>query len=101
MRLAPGLVVKRVEYGEAGWPFLNSEQEMVPGSAFTKSAAERKKSATSFSLPGFACSGTYNANFVISHSLCAGCFNPYVHRRIEEPQRATSAAHAFLPIGQI
>src|SRR6187551_441241 len=25
MRLAPGLVVKRVEYGEAAWPFLNSE----------------------------------------------------------------------------
>src|SRR5690348_8519072 len=83
MRLAPGLVVKRVEYGEAGWPFLNSEPGDGARFGIHQSAAERKKSATSFSLPGFACSGTYNANFVISHSICAGCFNPYVHRRIE------------------
>ena len=31
---------------------------MVPGSALTKGTADRRKSATSFSLPGFACSGT-------------------------------------------
>src|SRR6267378_1215668 len=42
--------------------------EIVPTSAFTKGTAERKKSATSFSLPGFASSGTYSANFVITLS---------------------------------
>jgi hypothetical protein len=31
--------------------------EIVPTSAFTKGTAERKKSATSFSLPDFASSG--------------------------------------------
>jgi hypothetical protein len=30
--------------------------------------AERRKSATSFSLPGFASSGTYRASFVIAFS---------------------------------
>src|SRR5216683_406184 len=48
-----------------------ANHEIVPGSAFTKGTAERRKSATSFSLPGFACSGTYKANFVITFS----CFD--------------------------
>src|ERR1700737_3728033 len=45
-----------------------ANHEIVPTSAFTKGTAERKKSATSFSLPGFASSGTYSANFVITLS---------------------------------
>src|SRR5262249_10484976 len=45
-----------------------ANHEIVPASAFTKGTAERRKSATSFSLPGFACSGTYRANFVITFS---------------------------------
>src|SRR5260370_25975420 len=48
-----------------------ANHEIVPTSAFTKGTAERKKSATSFSLPGFASSGTYSANFVITLS----CFD--------------------------
>src|ERR1700704_3376804 len=48
-----------------------ANHEIVPTSAFTKGTAERKKSATSFSLPGFASSGTYSANFVITFS----CFD--------------------------
>src|ERR1700730_3369444 len=43
-----------------------ANHEIVPTSAFTKGTAERKKSTTSFSLPGFASSGTYSANFVIT-----------------------------------
>src|SRR6267143_1259202 len=42
-----------------------ANHEIVPASALTKGTADRKKSATSFSLPGFASSGTYSANFVI------------------------------------
>src|SRR6202040_2575288 len=45
-----------------------ANHDIVPTSAFTKGTAERKKSATSFSLPGFASSGTYSANFVITLS---------------------------------
>src|SRR3984893_17198564 len=45
--------------------------ELLPPSPFTKGTAERKKSATCFSLPGFASSGTYSANFVITFS----CFD--------------------------
>src|ERR1700756_4750297 len=45
-----------------------ANHEIVPASAFTKGTAERRKSATSFSLPGFACSGTYSANLVIVFS---------------------------------
>src|SRR5690242_17334877 len=45
-----------------------ANHEIVPGSAFTKGTAERRKSATSLSLPGFACNGTYRANFVIVFS---------------------------------
>src|SRR5260370_41641575 len=45
-----------------------ANHEIVPTSAFTKGTAERKKFATSFSLPGFASSGTYSANFVITLS---------------------------------
>src|ERR1700676_4387524 len=45
-----------------------ANHEIVPASAFTKGTAERKKSATSFSLPGFASSGTYSANFFIASS---------------------------------
>src|SRR4029077_13159835 len=45
-----------------------ANHETVPTSAFTKGTAERRKSATSFSLPGFASSGTYSANFVITLS---------------------------------
>ena len=37
---------------------IEANHEIVPGSAFTKGTAERRKSATSFSLPGFAWSGT-------------------------------------------
>src|SRR4051794_28589280 len=48
-----------------------ANHEIVPASAFTKGTAERRKSATSFSFPGFACSGTYRANFVIACS----CFD--------------------------
>src|SRR5258708_651793 len=48
-----------------------ANHEIGPTSAFTKGTAERKKSATSFSLPGFASSGTYSANFVITFS----CFD--------------------------
>src|SRR6267142_4262783 len=48
-----------------------ASHEIVPASAFTKGTAERRKSATSFSFPGFACSGTYRANFVIACS----CFD--------------------------
>jgi hypothetical protein len=58
VRVAPGLVIKSVEDGEAGRSFLMANQAMVPGSALTKGTADRRKSATSFSLPGFACSGT-------------------------------------------
>ena len=43
-----------------------ANHETVPDSSFTKGAADRRKSATSFSLPGFACSGTYKANLVIT-----------------------------------
>src|SRR5208282_6184987 len=43
-----------------------ANQEIVPASAFTKGTAERRKSATSFSLPGLASSGTYSANFDIT-----------------------------------
>src|SRR6476646_5450581 len=46
-----------------------ANHEIVPGSAFTRGTAERRKSATSFSLPGFACRETYSANFVIRRSL--------------------------------
>src|SRR5215470_6520593 len=46
-----------------------ANHEIVPGSAFTSGTAERRKSATSFSLPGFACNGTYRANLVIDHSF--------------------------------
>src|ERR1700722_10032637 len=46
-------------------PSLIAYHEIVPGSAFTKGTADRRKSATSFSLSGLASSGTYNANFVI------------------------------------
>ena len=53
--IAPGLVVKRIEDGERG---RLANQEIVPGSAFTKGTAERRKSATSFSFPGLACNGT-------------------------------------------
>src|ERR1700721_3633042 len=45
-----------------------ANHEIVPTSAFTKCQAEHKKSATAFSLPGFASSGTYSANFVITLS---------------------------------
>jgi hypothetical protein len=45
-----------------------ANQEVVPASAFTKGTAERRKSATSFSLPGFASNGTYSANFDITFS---------------------------------
>src|SRR5258708_20721357 len=48
-----------------------ANHEIVPASAFTKGTAERKKSATSFPLPGFASSGTYSANFVITFSCFA------------------------------
>src|SRR5215468_10589559 len=46
-----------------------ANHEVVPGSALTSGTAERRKSATSFSLPGFACNGTYRANLVIDHSF--------------------------------
>src|SRR5271168_648844 len=45
-----------------------ANHEIVPASAFTQGTAERRKSATSFSFPGFACNGTYSANFVIASS---------------------------------
>jgi hypothetical protein len=38
-----------------------ANHEIVPTSAFTKGTAERKKSATSFSLRGFASSGMFPA----------------------------------------
>src|ERR1700733_12408552 len=50
-----------------------ANQEMVPASAFTKGTAERRKSATSFSLPGFASNGTYSANFDIIFLLLDVC----------------------------
>src|SRR6202022_4641194 len=53
-----------------------ANHEIVPTSAFTKGTAERKKSATSFSFPGFASSGTYSANFVITFS----CFDSRLTR---------------------
>src|ERR1700682_2093288 len=49
-----------------------ANHEIVPTSAFTKGTAERKKSTTSFSLPSFASSGTYSANFVITFSCSEG-----------------------------
>jgi len=58
VRLPPALVIKRVEDGEGGRPFLIANHAIVPGSALTRGTAERRKSATSFSLPGFACSET-------------------------------------------
>src|SRR5262249_1201730 len=48
-----------------------ANHEVVPGSALTNGTAERRKSATSFSLPGFACSGTEKAHFVIAFSFSA------------------------------
>src|SRR5260370_28932928 len=45
-----------------------ANHEIVPTSAFNKGTAERKKPATSFSLPGCASSETYSANFVIPFS---------------------------------
>ena len=48
-----------------------ANHEIVPASAFTKGTADRRKSATSFSFPGLACSGTYSANFVITFSFAA------------------------------
>src|SRR4051812_5549337 len=57
-----------------------ANHEIVPGSAFTKGRAERRKSATSFSLPGFACNGTYSASFVIGFS-CFGSVVRYLGGR--------------------
>ncbi len=45
-----------------------ANHEIVPGSAFTKGTAERRKSATSFSLPGFASSGTYSAEGEVANA---------------------------------
>src|SRR5262249_26368525 len=45
-----------------------ANHETVPGSASTRGTAERRNSATSFSFPGLACSGTYSAYLVIGIS---------------------------------
>jgi hypothetical protein len=56
-----------------------ANQEIVPASAFTRGMAERRKSATTFSLPGFASNGTYSANFDIT-------FSSYKNHHCEELQ---------------
>src|SRR5437879_13560736 len=61
-----------------------ANHEIVPASAFTNGTAERRKSATSLSLPDFACSGTYSANLVITFS----CFD----KGHEAPRPATQLA---------
>src|SRR5260370_26378776 len=48
-----------------------ANQVMVPGSATTSGRADFKNSATSFSLPGLASSGTYSASFDMVNS-CNG-----------------------------
>src|SRR6476469_4945729 len=45
-----------------------ANQVTVPGSACTSGSADFRNSATSFSLPGLASSGTYSANFDIVSS---------------------------------
>src|SRR5258708_31145777 len=45
-----------------------ANQVTVPGSALTSGSADLRKSATSFSLPGLASSGTYSASLDIVHS---------------------------------
>src|SRR6202158_4149785 len=45
-----------------------ANQVTVPGSALTSGSADLRKSATSFSLPGLASSGTYSATLDIVHS---------------------------------
>jgi hypothetical protein len=58
VRLPPALVIKRVEDGEGGRPFLNCEPRDRAWFRVDQGTAERRKSATSFSLPGFASSET-------------------------------------------
>ena len=45
-----------------------ANHETVPGSAFTKGTTERRKSATSSTLPSIACSGTRSAHIWSNHS---------------------------------
>jgi hypothetical protein len=63
-----------------------ANHEIVPLSAFTKGTAERKKFATSSSLPGFASSGTYSANFVITFS----CFDSVLSEALPEGSRTVT-----------
>jgi len=73
--------------------------EIVPGSAFTKGTAERRKSATSFSLPGFASRGTYSANFVIAATLLAELFKPI--SRARRFRWRSAPVIALSPIGRL
>jgi 3'-phosphoadenosine 5'-phosphosulfate sulfotransferase (PAPS reductase)/FAD synthetase len=54
----PASSSKVSKMAKAEGPSWMANQAMVPASALTRGTAARRKSATSFSLPGFACSGT-------------------------------------------
>src|SRR5260370_10632381 len=49
-------------------PSWMANQATVPGSASTSGSADLRKSATSFSFPGLASSGTYSASLDLRHS---------------------------------
>jgi hypothetical protein len=68
MRIAPGLVVERVEDGEGGWPVLNGEPRDRSRLIIHQGHGRPQKISDLFLLPGFACRGTYNANLVITVS---------------------------------
>ena len=70
MRFAPSLIVESVEYGEARWSFLNGEpRDRARFSIHQGYGRTQEVRDLPFSLPGFACRGTYSANFVIRRSL--------------------------------
>src|ERR1700744_1978442 len=73
--------------------------EIVPGSAFTKGTADRRKSATSFSLPGLASSGTYSANFVILLS-CSDLRNLYSEETLAALTDVKISADEMAPCGR-
>src|ERR1700751_6102943 len=76
-----------------------ANQEIVPPSAFTRGRAERRKSVTSFSLPGFASNGTYSANFDITFSSYQNNHCEELQRGARMPGRDVPSARYDLPLG--
>src|SRR2546425_7479713 len=66
LRPASSLKVSNIANDEG--PSWIANQVTVPGSASTSGSADFRNSATSFSLPGLASSGTYSATFDIVNS---------------------------------